>query len=68
MMNKKSFWILTISLMLVKLLIHFFTSTNYELHRDEMLYFSMGSHLWWGFASTPPLLGFLWFVVKRILC
>src|SRR5665647_663179 len=65
-MSNKSFWILTISLVVVKLLIHFFTSTNYELHRDEMLYFSMGSHLSWGFASTPPLIAFLSFVVKSI--
>jgi hypothetical protein len=65
-MNKKSFWILTISFVLVKLLIHFFTSTNYELHRDEMLYFAMGSHLSWGFASTPPLMSFLSFLVKNI--
>ena len=65
-MNRKSFWILTSSLVLVKLLIHFFTGSNYELHRDEMLYFSMGSHLSWGFASTPPLMGFLSFLVKHI--
>jgi len=63
-MTKKSFWILTISLVVVKLLIHFLTSTNYELHRDEMLYFTMGSHLSWGFASTPPLMSFLSFLIK----
>lgn len=65
-MNKKSFWILTISLVFVKLLIHFFTNTNYELHRDEMLYFSMGSHLSWGFASTPPFMSFLAYISKNI--
>jgi hypothetical protein len=65
-MTKKSFWILTVSMILVKLMIHFFTCTNYELHRDEMLYFSMGSHLAWGFASTPPLMSFLSFIVKSL--
>jgi hypothetical protein len=65
-MSKKSFWILTASMVLAKLLIHFFTCTNYELHRDEMLYFSMGSHLAWGFASTPPLMSFLSFIVKSL--
>jgi 4-amino-4-deoxy-L-arabinose transferase-like glycosyltransferase len=65
-MNKKSFWILTLSLVLVKILIHFFTSTNYELHRDEMLYFSMGSHLSWGFASTPPFMSLLAFIIKSV--
>ena len=65
-MNNKSFWLLTISLVTVKLLIHFFTGTNYELHRDEMLYFAMGSHLSWGFASTPPFMSFLAFIVKNV--
>ncbi len=65
-MNKRSFWLLTISLVLVKLLVHFFTCTNYELHRDEMLYFSMGSHLSFGFASTPPFMSFLSFIIKDI--
>ena len=65
-MTKKSFWTLTISLVLVKLLIHFFTCTNYELHRDEMLYFAMGSHLSWGFASTPPFMALLAFIIKTL--
>jgi hypothetical protein len=65
-MNKKSFWVLAISLAIFKLLVHLCTGSNYELHRDEMLYFSMGSHLSWGFASTPPFISFLAFIVKSI--
>jgi hypothetical protein len=65
-MTKRAFWTLTISLALAKLLIHFLTCTNYELHRDEMLYFSMGSHLSWGFASTPPFMALLAFMVKNL--
>jgi len=65
-MNKKSFWVLTISLAIFKLLIHLFTGSNYELHRDEMLYFTMGSHLSWGFASTAPFITFLAYLVKCI--
>ncbi len=65
-MNKKSFWLLTIGFVIVKLLLQFLTSTNYELHRDEMLYFAMGSHLSWGFASTPPFISFLAFIVKNV--
>jgi hypothetical protein len=61
-MNKRLFWLLTGGLVLAKLLIHLLTNTNYELHRDEMLYFSMGNHLSWGFASTPPLMSFLAFI------
>ena len=65
-MKKKSFLILISALVVVNLLIHFLTSTNYQLHRDEMLYFAMGDHLAWGFASTPPLMSFLSFLVKNI--
>src|SRR5208337_4272733 len=63
-MNKKSFWFLTLSLAIFKLLVHLCVVSNYELHRDEMLYFTMGSHLSWGFASTPPFISFLAFIVK----
>jgi hypothetical protein len=65
-MNKKTFWTLTIGLATVKLLIHLLTCTNYELHRDEMLYFAMGSHLSWGYASTPPFMALLAFHLKNI--
>ena len=41
---------------LSKLLIHFFTNTNYGLHRDEYLYLDQGNHLGWGFMEIPPLL------------
>ena len=65
-MNKQTFRILTIGFVSVELLIHFLTGANYELHRDEMLYFEMGSHLSWGFASTPPFISFLAFIIKSI--
>ncbi len=38
----------------------------YELHRDEMLYFAMGSHLSSGYASTPPFIAFLAFILKSV--
>jgi len=61
-----TFWLITLLLVVSKLVIHFLTSTCYELHRDEMLYFALGNHLNFGYASTPPLIGFLAFVVKII--
>jgi len=64
--NISSFWLITIALVLVKLIIHFLTGTVYELHRDEMLYFAQGLHLNFGYISTPPLIGFLAFIVKGI--
>ena len=44
---------------LVKLLIHFFTNTNYALHRDAYLYFDEGKHLSWGYMEVPPLTPFI---------
>jgi MFS family permease len=61
-----NYWILAVLFIVVKLCLHFSTNTNYELHRDEMLYFNMGSHLSFGYATVPPLTGFLAFIVKVI--
>lgn len=47
-----------ILLMLIKLLIHFLTSGNYEIHRDGLLYISLGEHPAWGYVSVPPSIGF----------
>jgi hypothetical protein len=62
----KKYWIITALLMIIKLALHFFTNTNYELHRDEMLYFNMADHLSAGYATVPPVIGFLAFIVKNI--
>jgi hypothetical protein len=62
----KKFWIITALLMIAKLALHFITNTNYELHRDEMLYFNMADHLSAGYATVPPLIGILAFIVKTI--
>ena len=61
-----NYWIVAIIFIIVKLCLHFFTNTNYELHRDEMLYFNMGDHLSFGYATVPPVIGFLAFIVKSI--
>lgn len=47
--------ILIATLATLKLLLHFFTNTNYGLHRDEYLYFDQGKHLAWGFYEVPPI-------------
>lgn len=62
----QNFWFLSGLFVVFKLTLHFLTSTNYELHRDEMLYFAMGNHLDWGFASTPPLMSFLSFIIIKV--
>ncbi|HJX72269.1 MAG TPA: glycosyltransferase family 39 protein [Bacteroidales bacterium] len=68
MKNKiSSYWYIAAGLIVIKLLIHFLTSTIYELHRDEMLYFAMGNHLDFGYVSTPPFVGFLTFLARMLL-
>ncbi len=52
-------WILILVLALFKLLLHFFTSTNYELHRDAYLYLALGDHLDLGYLSVPPSIAVL---------
>lgn len=64
--NISNYWIVTILFIAVKLCLHLFTNTNYELHRDEMLYFNMADHLSFGYATVPPLIGFLALIVKSI--
>ena len=44
---------------IAKLILHFFTINNYELHRDEYLYFDQGKHLAWGYYEVPPLTPFI---------
>lgn len=56
MQNKRTTLIIA-GLALLKLLIHLFTNTNYELHRDALLYYSLGEHLAWGYMSVPPFIG-----------
>lgn len=49
----RSWWIV-ILFGIVKLLLHFLTNTNYELHRDAFMYVDLGNHLAWGYHSVPP--------------
>jgi hypothetical protein len=61
------FWLITGLLVVIKLLLHFFTNSIYELHRDEMMYLAFGSHPALGYASNPPLIGFLSMIVRTLL-
>lgn len=60
------YWRVAILFMAAKLLIHFLTNMRYELMRDEMLYFNMGEHLSTGYATVPPVTGFLAFLSNYI--
>jgi len=47
-------WILILFFVLVKLIIHFLTYDNYELHRDAYLYYAQSEHIAWGYLAVPP--------------
>lgn len=49
---------------LTTVVIHLLTAYSYELHRDGMLYFSMGDHPATGYISTPPLIGIISFIIR----
>jgi len=64
--EQKNYWILAAIFMAAKLCIHLFSAGVYELHRDEMLYFNMGSHPAFGYLTVPPVTGIFAFVVKSV--
>ena len=51
-------WIITLFIVL-KLLAHFLTGANYELHRDSFLYIEQAKHPAWGYVTTPPFTGII---------
>ena len=44
---------------LVAVGLHLYAAPQLEYHRDELLYFALGYHPAWGYASVPPLIGWL---------
>ncbi len=51
----------------LNVVLHLAFSQNLEYHRDELLYFSQGLHPDWGYASVPPLTGWLAGLVEATL-
>lgn len=58
--------IIICSLAILNVIIHIVFSYNLEYHRDELLYFSLGQHPAFGYASVPPMTGWIAFVMKGI--
>lgn len=52
-------WYLITFFALAKLLVHFFTYTNSELHRDAYLYYAQSQHLEWGYIAVPPMIAII---------
>lgn len=49
----------------ISILVHLIFAANYELQRDEFLYIALGQHLDWGYASVPPFIGFVSWLISK---
>lgn len=47
-------------------IIHLLFINNLEYHRDELLYFSLGLHPAAGYATVPPLIGWIAWLMQNI--
>jgi Dolichyl-phosphate-mannose-protein mannosyltransferase len=54
-----------ILLALFNILIHLLVIRNLEYHRDELLYFSLGQHPAFGYASVPPMIGWIAWLMEH---
>jgi 4-amino-4-deoxy-L-arabinose transferase-like glycosyltransferase len=45
--------------------IHLIFSNNLEFHRDELLYFSLGQHPALGYATVPPMIGWVAWLMQN---
>ena len=48
-------------------MIHLLLFRELGFHRDELLFFSLGQHPDFGYFSVPPMIGFLAFVLSKLL-
>jgi Dolichyl-phosphate-mannose-protein mannosyltransferase len=64
--SKKFPDLLIIFLALISISIHLMVIGNLEYHRDELLYFSLGEHPAFGFATVPPMIGWLAWLLQNI--
>lgn len=54
-------------LALLKIAFHLYFYDMLEPHRDELLYFSLGTHPASGYASVPPMIGILAFLLMKTI-
>lgn len=52
---------------LLKIGFHLYFYDMLEPHRDELLYFSLGTHPAGGYASVPPMIGILAFLLMKTI-
>lgn len=63
---KDQYWQAVGLFVVFKLCLHLFTFNNYELHRDELLFFNQGAHVGFGNVSVPPFIGWIAFLVRNL--
>ncbi len=65
---KKLTWVHVLAtLLLAKLVLHFYLNGQWSFHRDELLYLALGRHLDWGYASVPAGVGFWAWISQNLL-
>jgi hypothetical protein len=65
-LKKNSLMLVLTVLALFNVILHLVMSYNLEYHRDELLYFSLGQHPGFGYASVPPLIGWIAWLMHNI--
>jgi heme/copper-type cytochrome/quinol oxidase subunit 4 len=53
-------------LAIVNVALHLYFSKNLEYHRDELLYFSLGMHPAFGYATVPPMIGWIAWIMQNL--
>lgn len=53
-------------LAVLNIAIHLIVAGNLEYHRDELLYFSLAQHPAFGYATVPPLIGWIAWLMQHI--
>jgi len=64
--GKKTPELIIIILALISVSIHLLVMGNLEYHRDELLYFSLGQHPDFGYATVPPMIGWIAWIMQNI--
>jgi len=65
-LKKNALIVLLSSMAIFNVILHIVLSYNLEYHRDELLYFSLGQHPAFGYASVPPLIGWIAWLMQNI--
>jgi hypothetical protein len=59
--------VLLILLSIGSFILHMVVFDNLEYHRDSLLYFTLGQHPDFGYASVPPLIGWIACLLQKLL-